>query len=805
MKRIRRSSYLAMVVLSVRPSWLLAQSVQATDATATVTHASPTTPVPPLVRYGGALSGIDGKPLTGIVGLTFSLYKDEQGGAPLWWETQNVQLDKTGHYTVMLGSTSHYGLPSDIFSSGEARWIGVQREGQAERPRVLLLSVPYALKAADAETLGGLPPSAFVLATPPNSSNLWAGSLSGSSSAPNAAPPAASITGSGATDFVPLWTSSSNLGNSALFQSGSGSTAKVGINTITPAATLDVKGGGTIRGTLQLPSTGTATAGTGFNSQPLNLQASSFNSSTGKAVSQSFQWQAEPSGNDTSNPSGTLNLLFGSGSNKPAETGLKLSSKGLFTFVSGQTFPGTGTITGVTAGTDLTGGGNSGNISLNLDTTKVPLLSAANTFVGNQIITGNLSNTGNINATGSITGQTGSFTANSSTSAVGVTQNGSGVGLLSQSNNGVVAVVGLSLATTGNTFGVEGATNTNGTGVIGQGGTGISGLGVNLGVLGSSSASNGTGVFGSGGTGVWGQSSNGGFAGVFLTNGGTSGALTIGAEGIAGNASTVAFGVYGGSVKGSLEFSKHALSGAGVVGDTGQPGGYAAVVGTSDDTNAGIFYNNSPNGWTTLYAQSDESSNSGNHVIEAFGSAFGGRCYIDVSGNLVCTGSKSAVVPVDGGARKVALYAVESPENWFEDFGSGKLTKGVVTITLESTFSQTVNTGIDYHVFLTPDGDCKGLYVTRKTASSFEVLELEGGQSDVDFDYRVVARRKGYENIRLADKTKQLEPAMITGRKPVEHKWPVLPVVPSVPRPTELPLRAPIAQSFPNGNGRPSK
>ncbi len=118
--------------------------------------------MPPPVRYGGALSGMDGKPLTGIVGLTFSLYKDEQGGAPLWLETQKVQLDKTGHYAVMLGSTSNYALPSDIFSSGEARWIGVQLEGQAERPRVLLLSVPYALKAADAETLGGLPPSAFM-------------------------------------------------------------------------------------------------------------------------------------------------------------------------------------------------------------------------------------------------------------------------------------------------------------------------------------------------------------------------------------------------------------------------------------------------------------------------------------------------------------------------------------------------------------------------------------------------------------------------------------------------------------------
>jgi hypothetical protein len=67
-----------------------------------------------------------------------------------------------------------------------------------------------------------------------------------------------------------------------------------------------------------------------------------------------------------------------------------LSSTGLVTFTSGQTFPGAGTITGVTAGTDLTGGGTSGGVTLNLDTTKVPLLNAANAFTGNQTVNGNL-------------------------------------------------------------------------------------------------------------------------------------------------------------------------------------------------------------------------------------------------------------------------------------------------------------------------------------------------------------------------------------------------------------------------------
>jgi hypothetical protein len=119
--------------------------------------------VPPLVNFSGALTDVNGKPLTGTVGVTFLLYKDSQGGAPLWLETQNVSPDKNGHYTAILGSTSSHGLPPEIFVAGEAHWLGVQVSGQTEQPRVVLVSAPYALKAGDAETLGGLPASAFML------------------------------------------------------------------------------------------------------------------------------------------------------------------------------------------------------------------------------------------------------------------------------------------------------------------------------------------------------------------------------------------------------------------------------------------------------------------------------------------------------------------------------------------------------------------------------------------------------------------------------------------------------------------
>src|SRR5208283_5855243 len=114
--------------------------------------------------------------------------------------------------------------------------------------------------------------------------------------------------------------------------------------------------------------------------------ASSFSSTTSTAVNQTFQWQAEPAANDTTSPSGTLNLLYGLGATAPSETGLKLSSKGLFTFATGQTFPGTGdgTVTSVATGLGLKGGPITKTGTLTIDTTVVPQLAVANTFAANQ-------------------------------------------------------------------------------------------------------------------------------------------------------------------------------------------------------------------------------------------------------------------------------------------------------------------------------------------------------------------------------------------------------------------------------------
>jgi len=189
--------------------------------------------------------------------------------------------------------------------------------------------------------------------------------------------------------------------------------------------------------------------------------------------------------------------------------------------------------------------------------------------------------------------------------------------------------------------------------------------------------------------------------------------------------------------------------------------GIVGLLATADNANAGFMLNNSANLYT-LGLQNDGGGGICNCddalvLMTSGASADSGKCTIDTRGDAACTGRLGADAAVDGGARKVSLYAMQSPESWFEDFGSGKLSDGVATVTFDPTFAQTVSTGTGYHVFLTPEGDCKGLYVSQKSAASFEVRELGGGRSSVGFDYRIVAKRSGYEDVRLADVTEKYQ------------------------------------------------
>jgi hypothetical protein len=598
-------------------------------------EAASTSVVPRLVRFSGTVTDISGKPASGPVTIVFSLYQEQEGGTPLWTETQQATADSEGHYTVLLGSTQPDGLPLDLFTTGQARWLGVQPavEGVGEQPRTLLVGVPYAMKAADADTLGGLPASAFVTTqgVAPSAVGTQAvlQSLSVVAGAGSAAQKAASplaITGSGTTDFLPIWTSATSLGNSTI---------------------SEVSGAVNVKGTLQLPAVGTATAATGFDSEPADFIGSSFSSTLSAAVNQHFRIQAEPVSNHTSTPSGKLSLLYASGTGTPAETGLSIAKTGLITFASGQKFPGTGTVTRVGSGAGLTGGPVTASGTLSIATggvTNVMLVSSSLTVKAGSGLSGggvvSLGGSTTLSLNPAVSGTQGRFSGSISPVVSGTNTANSAVGQLGTVVNGTAAT---GVYGNGSAYGVYGSSS----------GYGVAGVGSTYGVVGNSSA-----------TGVYGSTSDGSY--------GELGTV------VSGNA----YGVYGSS------------------------------------GNVGVY----GSGTYGLYS-------AGNFAVE---SGF--------------TKSGMAVLPDD---RAVLLYSVESPENWYEDFGSGQLRDGVTTVELEPTFAQTVNPEIGYHVFVTPNDECEGLYATQKTATSFEVRELHKGKSNVTFDYRIVAKQKGLESLRL--------------------------------------------------------
>jgi hypothetical protein len=141
-----------------------------------------------------------------------------------------------------------------------------------------------------------------------------------------------------------------------------------------------------------------------------------------------------------------------------------------------------------------------------------------------------------------------------------------------------------------------------------------------------------------------------------------------------------------------------------------------------------------------------------------------GTCGIG-GGSMSCTGPIKSLASTASGSRTVETYAPQSAENWMEDYGTGAMSHGVGVVQLDPTFADTVTADASYHVFLTPRGDLKSpLYVTKVSATSFEVHEANGGTSSLSFDYKIVAKRRGYETQRLVDVTDRYTAAQLSSK-----------------------------------------
>jgi hypothetical protein len=222
-----RSVYATLVValLSVSPATSLAQSQTATS-------------VPRLINVIGAYQPADGQPPPSEIGVTLSIYSAQEGGTALWQESQTVALDKAGKFTVLLGSTQTDGISPDVFASRDELWLGMQfaHTGDVERPRVRLASVPYALRAADADTLGGRPASAYVLAPPAgDASTVQGGSAS-------AAAGSSDVVLAGTPNRLAKYVNAADVGDSAVFESG----GLVGVGTTVPLDVMHLQFNNTI-------------------------------------------------------------------------------------------------------------------------------------------------------------------------------------------------------------------------------------------------------------------------------------------------------------------------------------------------------------------------------------------------------------------------------------------------------------------------------------------------------------------------------------------------------------------------------
>ncbi|MBI2681951.1 MAG: hypothetical protein HYX26_01815, partial [Acidobacteriales bacterium] len=112
-----------------------------------------------VIRYSGVI--VDAPAGVSSATVTFSFYADAGSNAPIWSETQAVAV-RDGKYSALLGASDAAGLPVELFSNDSARWLGVAVNGAAETGRALLVSVPYAMKALEAERLAGRAGSEFI-------------------------------------------------------------------------------------------------------------------------------------------------------------------------------------------------------------------------------------------------------------------------------------------------------------------------------------------------------------------------------------------------------------------------------------------------------------------------------------------------------------------------------------------------------------------------------------------------------------------------------------------------------------------
>lgn len=200
-------------------------------------------------------------------------------------------------------------------------------------------------------------------------------------------------------------------------------------------------------------------------------------------------------------------------------------------------------------------------------------------------------------------------------------------------------------------------------------------------------------------------------------------------------------------------------NGAGVIGITSQNGPLAAgvwgenpnvngtgIIGLANGIGSTVLANGSGGAFTGnvtgVYARSATSQTGQAIYSDQFGAIVRVNYYNGTQFKINGVGTVSTVVTgLDN--KKVTMYAPEAPEIYFQDYGAGQLINGRAHIDIDPVFAKnvTINDKHPLRVFVQLEGDCKGVYVTNKTPAGFDVVELNGGTSNIPFQWTITCNR----------------------------------------------------------------
>ncbi len=116
-----------------------------------------------------------------------------------------------------------------------------------------------------------------------------------------------------------------------------------------------------------------------------------------------------------------------------------------------------------------------------------------------------------------------------------------------------------------------------------------------------------------------------------------------------------------------------------------------------------------------------------------------------VARKITGTNAVSEIIPTERHGR-ITMTAPESPEYWYQDYGTVQMVDGFVKVTLDPILADiiVVDANNPVRVFATPVGmpEFNGVTVMNQTATSFELVELNRGRHSGRIDYQIVVKPK---------------------------------------------------------------